>query len=58
MLDLGVLVTDFAFDPEHAEIVTGVEIEVVARLEADAPDSRSADIGPRRSVGREVDRCR
>ncbi len=30
MLDLGVLVTDLAFDPEHAEIVTGVEIDVIA----------------------------
>src|SRR4051812_44833011 len=38
ILGLGVLVAELAFEPEHPEVVTRVQIDVVAGLVADGRD--------------------
>src|SRR6185369_691065 len=44
-LVLGALVPELAFDAEHAEVVTGDEIGVVAHLELDLADVARGEVG-------------
>src|SRR3546814_13978976 len=53
LIDLGTLVAQLGFEPEHAEIVAGDGVEVVAALVIDAEARKSVVEG--KSVSRRVD---